>query len=546
MQLPFHAQQLVALVLVDRRHRDAGPLRDDIVDLRLADDHLARRRLDVELFADELEVLARRDFLLAIELRLLEVLLADRALHLLDGDADALVDLAELLAVAGLAQFGAGAGLVDQIDRLVGQEAVGDVAVRLVDRRLDRLARVLDVLERLVAILDADQDVDRLALARRVDLDRLEAPLERTVLLDVFAVLGRGRRADATDLAATERRLQDVRRVERALGRSRADQGVQLVDEDDDVRVVGQFLHDRLEALFELAAVFGAGDDQRDVEGEDPLVGQKVRHVAVDDLLRQPLDNRGLADAGLADQHGVVLGAAAEDLLHAFELVLAPDQRIELVLHRRLGQVAAELGEQRRLLDPGQRRLLVEQLDDILAHGVEAHPFFHQDRRRDRTFLAQDAEQQVLGADVVVQQPIGLFGRELQDALGFRAERNLDRGRDFLAKHGPSLDFLPDILERQVRARENAAREALSFANQAKEEVLGFDRNATQLAGFVAGKEEDSSGPLGIPFEHPGYLRENRWCWGHGRRDHIIRHLKGFSPPIWTLRTGYGSRFGAV
>ena len=479
---------------------------------------LARRRLDVELLADELQVLARRHFLLAVELRLLEVLLADRALHLLDGDADALVDLAELLAVAGLAQLGARAGLVDQVDRLVGQEAVGDVAVRLVDRRLDRLARVLDVMEALVAILDAEQDVDRLALARRIDLDRLEAALERAILLDVLAVFGRRRRADAANLAARQRRLEDVGGVERAFGRSRADQRVQLVDEDDDVRVVGQLLHDRLEALFELAAILGAGDDQRDVEGENPLVGEEVRHVAVDDLLRQPFDDRGLADARLADQHGVVLGAAAEHLLDALELVLAADQRVELVLHRRLGQVAAELGEQRRLLDPRQRRLLVQQLDDVLADGVQAHPLFHQDGRRHRALFAQDAEQQMLGADVVVQQPIGFFGRELQHALGFRAERDLDRGGHLLAEHGPAFDFLADVFERQVRARENPARQALAFANQAEQQVLGLDRNAAELAGFVAGEEENSSGPFGVPFEHPGYLRERQMVLGSRRR----------------------------
>jgi hypothetical protein len=75
MQLGLHAEELVALVLVDRRHRHAGPLRHDLVDLALADDDLACARLDVELLADELEVLAGRDFLLAVELRLLEVLL---------------------------------------------------------------------------------------------------------------------------------------------------------------------------------------------------------------------------------------------------------------------------------------------------------------------------------------------------------------------------------------------------------------------------------------------------------------------------------------
>ena len=282
-------------------------------------------------------------------------------------------------------------------------------------------------MERLVPVLDAEQHVDRLALARRIDLDRLEAALERTILLDVLPVLRRRRRADAANLAARERRLQDVGGVQRSLGRSRADQRVQLVDEHDDVRVLGQLLHDRLEALFELTAILRAGDDERDVERQNPLVGEEVRHVAVDDLLRQPFDDRRLADSRLADEHRVVLRAPAEDLLHPLELDVAPDQRIELGLHRRFGEIAAELGEQRRLLDARQRRLLVEQRDDVLSDGVEPHALLHQDRGGDRSLFAKDAEQQVLGADVVVQQPVGLFGRELQDALGFCAEGNLDR-----------------------------------------------------------------------------------------------------------------------
>ena len=149
---------------------------------------------------------------------------------------------------------------------------------------------------------------------RRRDLDRLEAPLQRAVLLDVLAVLGRGGGADALDLAARQRRLQDVGGVEAALGRAGAHQGVQLVDEDDDVVALGQLAHDRLQPLLELAAVLGAGHDQRDVERQDALVGQVHGHVALHDLVGQPLDQRRLADARLADQHGVVAGAAAQDL----------------------------------------------------------------------------------------------------------------------------------------------------------------------------------------------------------------------------------------
>src|SRR5262245_24902880 len=210
----LHVQELVPFVLIDGRQRHAGPLRHDLVDFGLADDDAPGARLDVELLADELEILARLHFLLAIELRLLEILLRDRRLHLFDGNADAAIDLAELFAVAGLAQLGTRARLVDQVDRLVRQESIGDVAIRLIHRRFNCFGRVLDVMEGLVAIFHAGEDFDRFALGRRIDLDGLEAPLERPILLNVLPILRRRRRADATDLAARQRRLQDVRRIE--------------------------------------------------------------------------------------------------------------------------------------------------------------------------------------------------------------------------------------------------------------------------------------------------------------------------------------------
>ena len=114
--------------------------------------------------------------------------------------------------------------------------------------------------------------------------------------------------------------------------------------------------------------------------------------------------------------------------------------------------------------------------------------------------------QQVLGADVVVQQPVSLFGRELQHALGLRAEGDLHRGRDLFPKHGSAFDFLADVFERQVRARENPAREPFAFADQAQQEMLGLDGDAAELAGLITGEEEYSSGPFGVPFEHPAYL----------------------------------------
>ena len=42
----------------------------------------------------------------------------------------------------------------------------------------------------------------------------------------------------------------------------------------------------------------------------------------------------------------------------------------------------------------------------------------------------------------------------------------------------------------------------LVFANQTQQQVLGLDRRATELAGFVASEEDDPPGSLCVSFEH--------------------------------------------
>ena len=93
---------------------------------------------------------------------------------------------------------------------------------------------------------------------------------------------------------------------------------------------VGDLLEDRLQPLLELAAVLGAGDHRAEVEADEPLVLEALGHVALDDAAGEALDDGGLADAGLADEHRVVLGAARQHLDDPADLLVAPDDRVEL------------------------------------------------------------------------------------------------------------------------------------------------------------------------------------------------------------------------
>ena len=238
--------------------------------------------------------------------------------------------------------------------------------------------------------------------------------------------------------------------------------------------ILHQLFHDGLQPLFELAAILGAGDDQRKIERQNALVGQERRHVAVGDALRQAFDDGGFADARLADQHRIVLGAAAEDLDHALQFVIAPDQRIEQVVHGGLGQVAAELAQQRRLSWPLRRRFLLAGARQFFADGREPQAALVQDLGGEALLFAQQAEQQMLGADVLVVQALRFFRAIGQHALALVAQRQIDRGRNLLPNRGVPFDLLADGFDRGMRAQE-PVRQRLVFAQQSQQQVLRFD-----------------------------------------------------------------------
>ena len=251
------------------------------------------------------------------------------------------IDGVELLGLGVDLHLQARGGLVYQVDGLVGQEAVGDVAVGEGRRRHQRRIGDAHAVVLLVLLLEPAQDRDGVLHRRLADEHGLEAPRQGGVLLDVLAVLVERGGADAVQLAARQGGLQQVAGVHGALGLAGADDGVQLVDEQDDAPALGLHLREHgLEALLELAAVFGAGDQRAHVERQEPLVLEALRHVALDDALRQPLGNGGLADAGLADQHGIVLGSPRQHLDGAADLLVAADDRVDLALGCRGGEVA--------------------------------------------------------------------------------------------------------------------------------------------------------------------------------------------------------------
>ena len=331
MQPLLHLDQPLALFERQLGDRNAGEPRDDFG--HVADVHLAGRRAAGLLPVGHLLVV----LLLPLVEALLQLLgaivilpaagVVALALDLLQGG----VRLDQVHRPRGAAQPDPRSRLVDDVDRLVGQVAPADVAVGELRRGDDRLLEDGHLVVRLEHVAQPLQDDDGLLDRRLADQHRLEAPLERGILLDVLLVLVERRRADEVQLAARQHRLERVGDVETAFaaGRAGPNDGVQLVDEEDQVVLLGGDLFEELlHPFLELAAVLGAGDQRGDDQLDDPLAAQRLGDLSRQHALGEALDDGGLPHARFADQHRVVLLAAGEDLDDRLDLLRAPDHRI--------------------------------------------------------------------------------------------------------------------------------------------------------------------------------------------------------------------------
>ena len=270
------------------------------------------------------------------------------------------------------------ARLVDQVDGLVGQEAVGDIPLAEQHGLTAHLVRDRHVVEVLVIMADALEDLHAVVERRLRDRYGLEATLKRGVLFDVLAVFGERRRADDLNLSAREGGLEDVGGVHAALGVARADDVVHLVDDEDDVADLTDVVDESLHAALELAAKLRAGHERRQVEEINLLVAQLIGHVARRDALRQPLGDGRLADARFADEAGVVLLPAVEDLDDALQLLGAADHAVKLAVAGARGEVDAVAVKELVLaglllaVTGGGRLLRRAGLAALVVHGLHA------------------------------------------------------------------------------------------------------------------------------------------------------------------------------
>src|SRR5260221_3226438 len=230
--------------------------------------------------------------------------------------------------------------------------------------------------------------------------------------------------------------------------------------------------------------------------------------MASGDLWGEALHDGGLAHARLAEQHRVVLGAAAEDLDDPLDFVLPAADRVHLAFAGNLRQVASEGFERRRfdlallfgrgfLIAAFRGRLVlllrkvgIQFLQTLLPRLLNIDVQILEDSRGHAVDFAQEAEQNVFGAHISVVERLGFLGRKRQHLLHARGVR--DVADHLLVGAGADLffDFHAHGFEIQTELLQDVHGDALAEFDQAEQQVFGADKIVVEPVGFLPGQRQ--------------------------------------------------------
>ena len=534
MQDLLQLQQPLAFVLRQAGDGDAGPAGHHLGDVVLGDGAAAHGHLLVPLVALNFHLLL---------IVLLDIPQLGGLLEVLGGDGLLLLPVQGGDLLLQILQIGGGGlgghthlagGLVHQVDSLVRQETVVDIPAGQPHGGLQGPVGDGQVMVGLILVPQALQDLQRGLGRGLAHGDGLEPALQGGVLLNVLAVLVEGGGADDPDLAPGQSGLEDVGGVHRALGGACAHDGVQLVDEQDDVAGLLHLVDGVLDALLKLAPVLGTGHHAGQVQGQDPLVQQVLGHVGGHDALGQALGNGGFAHAGLTDQHGVVLGAAGQNLDDPGNLLFPADDRVQLAAAGGLGQIAGKLRQGAALLAvlPGGSGGAAAgggcgagRFVDLFHHGavqllgVDAHGAQHPDGHI--VALTQQAHQQMLGTNVA-RAGAGRFGHgQLHGALG-PGGQPLGGSRAGKAGAHAAMQHIADHIIGEACLLQDAVGNALLLTHQAQQQMLGAHIAMSHFLGSLLGQPQGFLRTGGeFIFHHSLHFlsvdRRNAYAWGRDR-----------------------------
>ena len=390
----------------------------------------------------------------------------------------------------------ASASLIEDVNCLVWQEAILDVAARKRNGSLDGSLGVVDVVVLLVAVLKTVDDRNGVIVVWLADVDRLETPLKCSVLLDMFTILFCRSCTNDLDFSTRQRRLQDGRGVDGAFCGTCANDGMNLINEKDVILGFLQLSNNLLHAVLKLTAILGSCYQTCQVKCPDLLSTQDVRNVARSNELSQALNNSSLTNAGIAQDKWVILLATCKNLHDTLNLAVTTNNGVKLFICGKLSKVAAKLLQHRsvvvcvrthltsayrhakdaalnaRLCHTRTSRCIIwslgNQLIDGVSYRVARDTHGTQGIHSATIALGYNAQEQVLCCNIALTVGHSFSIRVLKHAFCTRSKRNVAARNRVSCARGELFYGCQSLIIRDLQLSQSLSSNALPLFNESK------------------------------------------------------------------------------
>ena len=195
----------------------------------------------------------------------------------------------------------------------------------------------------LVAVLDVFEDCYGVFGVCRFKCDTLETPVKSSILFNGLSELVDGGGTNALYLATCQGRFENVCCVKGPRSSPGTDDGMDFIDEENDLAVFFQFVYEASQPFFELSAVLCACHKRSHIQGNDAFVGNCMGDIALHYPLCQSFHKGRFPDSRLSDEDGIVFLAPGKNLCCTFYFTATADNGVKHPIACRLCKVGSKV-----------------------------------------------------------------------------------------------------------------------------------------------------------------------------------------------------------
>ena len=155
------------------------------------------------------------------------------------------------------------------------------------------------------------QDLVSLLFRRLFHGDRLEASLQSSILLYIFAVLFQSGRTYDLQFSTGKRWLQNIGSVKGSFCSASSNNCMKLINKQKNPLILTYFIHDLTDTLLKFTSVLASSHHSRQIQHYQSLVFNRLRNTTCKNPLGKPLCNSSLAYPRFSYQTWIVLGSTA-------------------------------------------------------------------------------------------------------------------------------------------------------------------------------------------------------------------------------------------